>query len=206
MNRIQFIASLLQGYDIAIDIGSDHGLVLKYALDNNYIKHAVASDLNEGPLNHAKQNLTGYPVRFYLSDGFKNVPLDYDIAVITGMGPHLILDILKNVLHLEGKTYILGANDKVEVLREGLMQLGFKIIDEYVIHDGFYYVFLKVVIGNMTLTQQDIYVGPILKHKPEAKSFFEHKYNYYLDLSKKVRGHKLKEIKTILKYFTFLHI
>ena len=204
MNRIQFIASLLQGYDIAIDIGSDHGLVLKYALDNNYIQHAVASDLNEGPLNHAKQNLTGYPVRFYLSDGFKNVPLDYDIAVITGMGPHLILDILKNVLHLEGKTYILGANDKVEVLREGLMQLGFKIIDEYVIHDGFYYVFLKVVIGKMTLTQQDIYVGPILKHKPEAKSFFEHKYNYYLDLSKKVTGHKLKEIKTILKFFTFL--
>ncbi len=204
MNRIQFIASLLQGYDIAIDIGSDHGLVLKYALDNNYIKHAVASDLNEGPLNHAKQNLTGYSVRFYLSDGFKNVPLDYDIAVITGMGPHLILDILKNVLHLEGKTYILGANDKVEVLREGLMQLGFKIIDEYVIHDGFYYVFLKVVIGKMTLTQQDIYVGPILKNKPEAKSFFEHKYNYYLDLSKKVIGHKLKEIKTILKFFTFL--
>lgn len=204
MNRIQFIASLLQGYDIAIDIGSDHGLVLKYALDNNYIKHAVASDLNEGPLNHAKQNLTGYSVRFYLSDGFKNVPLDYDIAVITGMGPHLILDILKNVLHLEGKTYILGANDKVEVLREGLMQLGFKIIDEYVIHDGFYYVFLKVVIGKITLTQQDIYVGPILKNKPEAKSFIEHKYNYYLDLSKKVIGHKLKEIKTILKYFTFL--
>lgn len=55
MNRIAFIGELTKGYETVIDIGSDHGLVLKYALDHKYIKHAVASDINKGPLNHAKK-------------------------------------------------------------------------------------------------------------------------------------------------------
>ena len=55
MSRISFIAKLTKGYDTVIDIGSDHGLVLKYALDNNFIKHAIASDINEGPLNRARK-------------------------------------------------------------------------------------------------------------------------------------------------------
>ena len=49
------------------------------------------------------------------------------------MGPHLIIDILKEVMHLEDKTYILGANEKIEVLRNWLSHNGFNIVDEYVI-------------------------------------------------------------------------
>ena len=33
MKRLDLIASLLKGYDVAVDIGSDHGYVLKYAGD-----------------------------------------------------------------------------------------------------------------------------------------------------------------------------
>lgn len=202
MNRIAFIGELTKGYETVIDIGSDHGLVLKYALDHKYIKHAVASDINKGPLNHAKKNLAGYPVRFYLSDGFKSVDKDYNLAVITGMGPHLIIDILKEVMHLEDKTYILGANEKIEVLRTWLSNNGFNIVDEYVIFDGFYYVFLKVIKGSMTLTEEDIYLGPKLKTKKEAQAYFKHKYNHYLDLSKKAKGEKLVEIEKTLQLFS----
>lgn len=201
MNRIAFIGELTKGYDTVIDIGSDHGLVLKYALEHKYIKHAVASDINEGPLNHAKKNLAGYPVRFYLSDGFKSVDKNYNLGVITGMGPHLIINILKEVIDLEDKTYILGANEKIEVLRTWLSHNGFNIVDEYVIFDGFYYVFLKVVKGTMTLTEEDIYLGPKLKLKEEAQAYFKHKYNHYLDLSKKAKGEKLVEIESILQHF-----
>ena len=73
MNRIDLIVSLTKGYDTVLDIGTDHGLVLKKALDLGYIKKGIASDINKEPLNQAKENLSSYPVSFYLSDGFKNI-------------------------------------------------------------------------------------------------------------------------------------
>src|SRR5690554_2605591 len=202
MNRIAFIGELTKGYETVIDIGSDHGLVLKYALDHKYIKHAVASDVNQGPLNHAKKNLAGYPVRFYLSDGFKQVQSDFDLALITGMGPHLIIDILNEVKDLEHKTYILGANEKVEVLRKWLSDNGFNIVDEYVIYDTFFYVFLKVEKGQMKLTQEELFIGPKLKHKPERKAYYNHKVKHYKKILTQVKGEKLGQISTELKYFS----
>lgn len=201
MNRIAFIASLTKGYDTAVDIGVDHGLVLKHALDNNYIKHAIASDVNQGPLDHARKNLAGYPVRFYLSDGFKSVDVDFDVAIITGMGPHLIIDILKDTIKHLNKTYILGANEKIEVLRKWLCDNDFRIIEEYVIYDGFYYVFLKVEKGQMKLDAKDLYLGPVLKTKREAMPYYKHKLMHYTNLSKKAKGKKLVEIQDILQHF-----
>ena len=56
MKRIDFIASLLQGYEVAMDIGSDHGLVLKEALEQGYIKRGIATDNKVGPLNASPRN------------------------------------------------------------------------------------------------------------------------------------------------------
>ncbi|WBL31401.1 SAM-dependent methyltransferase [Candidatus Phytoplasma sacchari] len=44
MKRIYFIATLLKGYNVVLDIGTDHGLVLKKAFDLKYIKKAIATD------------------------------------------------------------------------------------------------------------------------------------------------------------------
>ncbi|WP_025725209.1 tRNA (adenine(22)-N(1))-methyltransferase [Acholeplasma granularum] len=199
MNRIDFITSLLKGYDTVLDIGADHGLVIKKAIDLGYIKNGIAADINKGPLNHAKKNLTGYPVRFYLSDGFKKIDADYDLAVITGMGSRLIIDILKHA-KLD-RTYILGANEKVEILRSWLVSNNYEIIDEYIIYDGFYYVFLKVKKGQMNLSDSDLYVGPILKNKVEATQYFKHKKDHFLSLLNKVHGKKYDEFHTIYTYF-----
>lgn len=192
MNRIDFIASLTKGFDKVIDIGSDHGLVLKKAIDQNFIKEGIATDLNIGPLNHAKKTLTGYPVEFYLSDGLESIISDYDLGIITGMGPNLIGDIMKKAS--KDKTYILGANEKIEVLRQIICDLGFMIIDEYVIYDDFYYVFLKVTGGQMHLTESDLYLGPILKNKVEAIPYYAHKATYYENLLTKTKGKRLEEL------------
>jgi tRNA (adenine22-N1)-methyltransferase len=201
MNRIAFIASLTKGYDTVLDIGCDHGFVLKHALDNNYIKHGIASDINEGPLSHAKKNLAGYPVRFYLSAGFKSIKDDFDLAIITGMGPHLIIDILNDTKKHVGKTYILGANDKLEVLRSWLSNNGFNIIDEDIIYDDFYYVFIKVEKGHMVLNESDCYLGPKLKYKLDALPYYQHKLKHYQMLKHKAKGEKLNTIVQILSYF-----
>jgi tRNA (adenine22-N1)-methyltransferase len=170
--RISKLASLTKGFDIVLDIGTDHGLVLKEALDLNYIKKGIASDIRKGPLNKAKQNLEGYPITFYLSDGFLSIDESFDAVIIAGMGSYLIGDIMKNAPQKE-ITYILQANDKVEALRESLQNQGFKILDEHIIYEMHDYIILVVQRGYMRLSKSDLLLGPFLRHKVEAKSHYE---------------------------------
>lgn len=200
MKRIDFIANLTKGYDVLIDVGCDHGYVLKQALDNKYIKEGIATDIGKGPLNSAKKNLTGYPVRFYLSNGFKEVKETFDLAIITGMGPKLISEILHES-KVDTATYILGANEKQEVLRTYLLNHGYEIIDEYYMYEDFHYVFIKVKKGLMTLNDEEIYTGKYLYNKPNISNYFTHKINYYSDLIDKTSGEKQKEFRKLKKYF-----
>ncbi|MCD4826564.1 MAG: class I SAM-dependent methyltransferase [Acholeplasmataceae bacterium] len=175
--RIRFLSELTKGYDRILDIGTDHGLVLLEAFKNDYIKSAIASDLREEPLKSAKKNLIDYPVEFVVSDGFEHVKSDFDLCIIAGMGAYLIKDILK--LAPKDKTYILQANDNHDILRAYLANHGFEIVDEHIIYDKFYYIIMVVKKGHMTLLEEDLYLGPKLKHKADAKPFYENKIKQY---------------------------
>lgn len=200
--RLSLLASLLKGYDTVLDIGTDHGFVLREALDLGYIKKGIAADIGEQPLQKAKNNLIGYPVEFILSNGFEHVDLRYDAVVIAGMGVYTISEILKQ--NHESKTYFLQPNDKYDSLRTHLMENGFKIIDEFVIFDKFYYVIMKVIKEQMTLTEEDIYVGPILKTKKEAKPYFLHmiqQYEKIMEVCDPKSKQKFSKIVTYLKKY-----
>ncbi len=178
MKRIDFLASLTKGYQNVIDIGTDHGLVLKKAFEKGYIKSAIATDINPKPLNSARINLTGFPVKFIITDGFNNIDEDFQLAIITGMGSYTIIDILEKAPL--NKTFILQSNDKIEVLRNYLTTKNYHITNEWVIFDKFYYVIIKIEPGNERLSQEDIFLGPILKYKPE-------RINYYNSLIKRLK-------------------
>lgn len=198
MKRIEFIASLLQGYEVAMDIGSDHGLVLKEAFDRGFIKHGIATDNKIGPLNASKETLKNYDVKYYLSDGFISVSEHADVAVITGMGAHLIARILNNAP--KDMEFILGPNDRLEVIREYLARHGFEILDEYVVKDNFYYVFIKVKYGKMSLTDQELYTGIYLKNKEEGKAYLMHQLTYYRGLVLKADEVKKQKLIKIIGY------
>ena len=59
MTRIELLSSFTKGFDTICDIGCDHGYVIIDALNKYGIKHAIAADINEGPLNQAKKNAKG---------------------------------------------------------------------------------------------------------------------------------------------------
>ncbi|QTX02669.1 tRNA (adenine22-N1)-methyltransferase [Candidatus Phytoplasma luffae] len=143
MSRIDFIVSLVKGYNIVLDIGSDHGLVLKKALDLGYIKKGIASDNKIQPLDRASHNLKNYSVKFYLSDGFEKIYSDFDLAVICGMGPYTISKILAKC-SFKNKYFLLGCQGKINYLIEWLKSNNFAIIDTYHYYNKFDYIFLKV--------------------------------------------------------------
>ena len=200
--RIDLLASLTKGYDTVLDIGTDHGLVLKKAFEKGYIKKAIASDLREEPLNQAKANLVHYPVSFVLSDGFKQVKESFDLGIIAGMGAYLITDILEHAP--KDKTYILQANDKQEILRNYLNESGFEIVDEYIVHDKFYYIIMVVKSGEMHLLEDDLYLGPKLRYKAEAKPYYQHKVKQYQKIINHVDEDRQKELLKLIKIYSML--
>ena len=178
--RLNFIASLIdKNTNILLDIGTDHGYLIKKAFDNGKIRKAIATDINELPLNNAKNNLTNYNVEFILTDGFKGVKSEFDLVVIAGMGGNLIASILKDAPNNNDIKYILQANNKNDKLRRFLSANNFKIMNEHIINDKHYYVILEVVRGEMILNNIDYYLGPILKTKKESITYYKHLYKWY---------------------------
>lgn len=195
-NRIDALVEQTKGINTLLDIGCDHGLVLKKALDENYIKVGIAADINKKPLASAKANLANYPVSYILSDGFEAVNMKYDGVVIAGVGATLITKILDKAPAVD-ITYILQANGKYDILRYYLMNNNYKIIDETIVYEKHYYVILKVVRGNMQLSNKEIYLGPILKTKHSSISYYKHllkKYNPLVDRATDNRNAILEKI------------
>lgn len=188
-NRIEALAYQAKGINTLLDIGTDHGLVLKHAIDNNYIKNAIAADIAEKPLENAKENLKNYPVSYYVSDGFEKIDEHFDGVVIAGIGAPLMTKILGNAPKNE-KTYILQPNSKHGILRIYLAKNNFKIVDETIVYENdYYYVIIKAVKGEMILTEKDIFLGPQLKLKNNSVPYYKHLLNRYLPLVDKAKGY-----------------
>lgn len=70
--RLQTAALVSEGTVLA-DVGTDHGYIPLYLLEQGKIKRAVAMDINKGPLARAKEHITQYGMEQYietrLSDG-----------------------------------------------------------------------------------------------------------------------------------------
>ena len=124
------------------DIGCDHGYLGIYLLQNGYASSVIAADVNEGPLQSAMRNAEKYGVgdkmTFYLSDGVRNIPRDFDALVCAGMGADTIIHILEDAPWLKSEQYnlILQCQSKTPTLRKYLSDNGWHIAEETIVEDG----------------------------------------------------------------------
>ena len=133
------------------DIGCDHGYLAIHLLQTGKAQSVIASDINEGPLQSAIRNAEKYGVRnkieFYLSDGARKIPRDFDTMVCAGMGADTIISILDAAPWLRDAKYrlILQCQSKTPTLRRYLSETGFRIYEESVLRDGrFLYTVMEV--------------------------------------------------------------
>ena len=77
-NRLLACASLVRPGELVADVGTDHGHLPVYLLEQGICTHVIAGDLREGPLSAAKASaaLAGVQehITFRLSDGLKTSP------------------------------------------------------------------------------------------------------------------------------------
>ncbi len=120
------------------DVGTDHALLACH-LAMNGAKEVIASDINDGPLDSARETVlrTGVGnVRVLKSDGLKQIDFADDV-IICGMGGELIADIVEGCRFLSEDTrFILQPMTKAEILRRRLYEDGFEITEERTAYDG----------------------------------------------------------------------
>ena len=138
-NRLLACASFVRCGSVAADIGSDHAYLPIYLIKNGICPRAIASDINEGPVQRARINvaLSGLSdkIDLLLADGLdKAASFSPDDIIIAGMGGELIRDIINASDYVKSQRVrlILQPMTMPEVLREYLATSGFNIIDEKV--------------------------------------------------------------------------
>ena len=166
------------------DIGCDHGYLSIYLLKNGIASYAYASDVAQAPLQSAVNNARKFGVAenisFYLSDGVRNVPRDFDTLICAGMGADTMVSILEAAPWLRDPRYrlILQCQSKREMLRSYLSQKGWHITEERVLRDGrFLYTVMAVTYDPEAprLRAAEIYFPPAMLKAPtgETKEYFD---------------------------------
>ena len=225
-NRLTTAAALVtQGYTLA-DVGTDHGYIPIYLLQQKKIPAAIAMDINEGPLERAKEHIALYGLQAYiqtrLSDGVAALkPGEVEAVLIAGMGGGLIMHILKDGEKVcqSAKELILQPQSEIERVREFLREEGYAILaEDMVLEDGKFYPMMKVQYQGESENEQkaseelklsDLYGGLLLQNRhPVLKTFLEKEKLIYTGIkenlekqpaSEKIRT-RLAEVEDILHY------
>ena len=169
-NRLLACCSFVHPGDRVADVGCDHGYLSIHLLQNGIASSAIASDVNEQPLQSAKHNAAKFGVQdkltFQLSDGVQNIPRDFDCMVCAGMGADTMMSILDAAPWLKSEKYrlILQCQSKRPELRKYLYQQGYAIRRETLAQDGkFIYPIMEVVFApGENLSGAEYYITPAL--------------------------------------------
>ena len=170
-NRVLACASFVLPGDRVADVGCDHGYLGIYLLKNGVASSVIASDVKEGPLQSALRNAEKYDVkdkmRFYLSDGVRGIPKDFDCLICAGMGADTMISILEAAPWLKSDNYrlILQCQSKRPELRNYLSRQGYAIRRETLAQDGkFIYPIMEVIYApGEPLTDAQCYISPALR-------------------------------------------
>jgi len=152
--RLEKVSSFIEKNDVVCDVGTDHGYIPAYLVQNGIISRAVATDINEGPLNNAKKTAkmcaVSDKIDFYHTNGLEGVPEgEINAVIIAGMGGETIRDILSGCPWVKSdKKLILQPQSKIEDLVLWLWENDFGAYDMCLTKDeGRIYVIMAVKYG-----------------------------------------------------------
>lgn len=154
-NRLRALASFIDKGDKVADIGTDHGFVPNFIVQNNLTDFCIASDISKNSLiksieltNELKNenkivNRVGAGLKVLKKD-------EVDDVIIAGMGGLLMIEIIKEdfekVKNL--KKLILQPMQAQSELRKYLYENGFEISDEKIIYEDKKY--FEIIVAEYT--------------------------------------------------------
>ena len=136
-DRLLSAASFVKKGASVIDVGTDHAYLPVYLIEAEIAVRALATDINEGPLNNAKETIRAAGLEDRIStrlvgglDGAED--FHADTVMICGMGGELIADIIDRASFVKDPAIrlILQPMTFGDHLRNYLLSNGFRIVDE----------------------------------------------------------------------------
>lgn len=203
--RLSAVASLVDGKKV-IDVGCDHGYLSIY-LTQLGLK-CLATDISKKCLLKAIDNFNKFNLNidYMITDGINGIDIkQFDTIIISGMGTHTILKILKDK-HLPD-TLVISSNNCIDFLRCEIVKLGFYIDDEVYIKDGRQkYIIIRFKKGQKHYNEFDYLIGPILKYNQEYLNDCILEYQNIIDKIENIHndkrvyyGNLIKKIKELSK-------
>lgn len=138
-NRLYSCAQMISLGSSIIDVGSDHAYLPIWLVINGLVSNAIASDINNGPLDKAAYNIKKYKlenkIKLLKCNGLDGVdPNSVDEIVIAGMGGELISEIISQAPWIRNskKRLILQPMSSEQDLRKYLAERSFLIEKEII--------------------------------------------------------------------------
>lgn len=150
--RLGKAAALVSEGNVLADVGTDHGYVPIYLVQQKKIPHAIAMDIRQGPLARAREHIRLYQLEEYiqtrLSDGVEALKVkEADTILIAGVGGGLVMHILeagRAVCHA-AQELVLQPQSELAAVRSFLNAEGYVAdAEDMVFEDGKYYPMLRV--------------------------------------------------------------
>lgn len=151
--RLSSVASMVTAGNCLADVGTDHGYVPIYLYERKIIPHAIAMDVNRGPLERAKLHIAesgmSEAIETRLSDGLAALRAgEADTVLIAGMGGPLMIRILSSFPEVTAslKELVLQPQSEIESVRVWLYEQGYEIVEEHMVfEEGKYYPMFRAV-------------------------------------------------------------
>ena len=168
---------------VLCDVGTDHAKLPIYLAQNGIINRAYATDINEGPITTARNNVCalglGDTIECVRTDGLRGTE-GYSVTDVSicGMGGELIARILSECDYIRDPSVnlILQPMSHTEDVRRYLYDAGFDIKDECLVREtGKLYTVINAVYSGKAIEYSDVDVilGKILINKEHDELFRE---------------------------------
>lgn len=136
-DRLRTVAHMCEKGAVVADIGTDHGYLPIYLVQEGIAASAIAMDLRKGPLDKAKKHIRDNcledRIQTRLSDGLEKLSAnEADIITICGMGGRLIADIVTKGMNVitRNTTLIVSPQSEVGDFRHFLVSQRLVDVDE----------------------------------------------------------------------------
>ncbi|MBQ6877518.1 MAG: SAM-dependent methyltransferase [Oscillospiraceae bacterium] len=135
--RLSAAADFVKEGTVAVDVGTDHGYLICYLVNEGICTRGFATDINKKPLESARALIKEMDleeeIETVLTDGLKGLPEDeIDEVLICGMGGETIIGILEDAdwVKSEKVHLVLQPMSRADMLRRWLCENGWDIDEE----------------------------------------------------------------------------
>lgn len=204
MTRLEKISSYISDNEKVLDVGCDQALLSKILAKRKI--YSIASDLRPNIIENAKKNLTSLEkeyITFSVSNGVPTILNEEYTLVLSGMGAHTILDILKNSNYRFNKIITISNNNN-DILRTEMSKLNYYVLEEEIIKEkGKFYNLIVFDNVKRDYSKEQILVGINHKNKELLKEKNDYLIKKYTSILNNANNEKLIDIVNTLKNYKY---